>query len=76
MDLKSPKEIVADVSYMTDEKKRKAFMLKTQASVQGAFWGGAIGLMFAFYKDHNKYTSALLGAGIGALISNILTVKK
>lgn len=74
--MKSPKEIVGEVSSMTDEKKRKAFMVKAQSSVQGAFWGGAFGLMFAFYKGKNKYTSALLGAGIGALVSNLLTVEK
>ena len=74
--MKSPKEIVEDVSSMTDEKKRKAFMVKAQSSVHVAFWGGAFGLMFAFYKGKNKYTSALLGAGIGALVSNLLTVEK
>jgi uncharacterized membrane protein len=74
--MKSPKEMVGEVSSMTDEKKRKAFMVKAQSSVHGAFWGGAFGLMFALYKGKNKYTSALLGAGIGALVSNLLTVEK
>ena len=76
MSVKSPKEIVADVSGLTDEKKRKAFMLKAQSSVHGAFWGGAFGLLFAFYKSKNKYVSTLIGAGVGALVSNILTVEK
>lgn len=76
MQIEAPKKIVADISNLADKQKREAFLLKTKSATQGAFWGGALGLMFAFYKGKNKYISTLVGIGTGALVSNILTIKK
>ena len=75
-EIKSPKEIVEDTTSLTNAKKTEALKLRTESTVQGAFWGGAIGVLFTFYKGQNKYASALIGAGVGALVSNMLTVKK
>lgn len=76
MAIKSPKEMIKEVTSLTDKKKREAFKIRTESTVNGAFWGGAFGLMIAYYKDTNKYMGALIGASIGALVSNMLTVQK
>jgi uncharacterized membrane protein len=76
MEIKSPSEMIADVTNLTDSKKRQALMIRTKSTVNGAFWGGSIGLMISFYKHQNKYIGTLIGVVSGALISNILTVRK
>ena len=76
MEIKSPKEMIADVTNLTDSKKSSAFKITTQSTVNGAFWGGALGLMISYYKHHNKYIGTLVGVVSGALISNMLTVRK
>ena len=60
MDIKSPKEIVSDISNLTDSKKREALFIRTKSTVNGAFWGGALGFMFSSYKQQNKYMGTLI----------------
>lgn len=76
MELKSPKEIVQDVTGSTEDKKASAFSLKTKSTMNGAFFGGGSGLLIGLHKNKNSYVYALVGALIGGVIANILTVKK
>lgn len=72
----SPKELVQKVTGSTENKKTRAFSLKTKSTVNGAFFGGGLGLMISYSKKRNLYVGALLGALLGAFISNILTIEK
>jgi uncharacterized membrane protein len=72
--IQSPSEVIENATFKSHEDRLKALKLKTDSAIYGAFWGGALGLVFAFYKQKNKYVCGLVGAVIGGVVSNILTV--
>ena len=76
MEIKSPKEIVQSITGGVEDKKRNAFSIKAKSTVNGAFWGGGLGLIIAYKSGKSLYIGALVGALTGAFISNILTVQK
>ena len=76
MELKSPKEMVANVLSATDRNTKEAFKIKSTSTINGALYGGAFGLLFSYYKNKNRYMGALVGVLVGGLVSNLLTVRK
>lgn len=76
MEIKSPKEMVADVAGHKDERNLSLFAMKSRSTMSGAFYGGASGFLIAMWKGRNMYAYTLVGALAGGLISNILTIKR
>jgi hypothetical protein len=76
MEIKSPKEMVIDAIGIADSQKREALKIKSKASFNGAFFGAGFGYLYANYKEVNTYFAILLGAAVGVLASNILTITK
>lgn len=67
--LTTAKEIV-------NKDKKDIFLQRTSASVNGAVTGLVFGLLIGHYKNKNLYISALVGAIIGGVASNILISPK
>lgn len=72
----SPKEVVSKVTGSTTEKKDEITSLKSKATINGAFFGGLFGFLYAHYNKKNVIMSSLVGVVSGGLISNFLTVKE
>ena len=76
MELRSPKAMVDAVTGATEDKKSRAFALKSKSTMNGAFFGGGAGFLIGLHKKKNVYVYALVGALVGGFVSNILTVRK
>lgn len=70
------KETVENVISGTDKRKMDAFKIKSKAAINGSLFGAGFGYLFSNYKNTNLYATVLIGALIGGLVGNILTIEK
>jgi hypothetical protein len=75
MEIKIPKEMVSEI-VGTPDNKESAFRLKSKSTLNGAFFGGALGFIVAHQSKKSLYLGILIGALTGAFINNLLTVRK
>ena len=70
------KSLLAEAKDIAGKDKREVLMLTTQASVNGAVTGLALGLMLGYWKNKNIYITGLVGAIIGGFATAIIVNKK
>ncbi len=68
MEQQTAQEILASAKKWSN--KSDLSMIKTKATISGAFTGLVAGAMVGYYKNYNVYMTSLAGAFIGGIVTN------